>query len=113
MAWRKVIRLLIEDIDRIERFLEGLDQDRFINDERTVIAVCYAFVRIGQGVMQLPESIRAARPTVPWKEVRHFRNFMVHVYMAVDPLGLYETARKDLPGLRRVLQSVLDSTAAT
>lgn len=74
MPWRKVIRLLIEDIDRFERFLESPDQDRFINDERAVIAVCYAFVRIGQGVMRLPESIRAARPAVPWKEVRHFRN---------------------------------------
>lgn len=55
-----------------------------------------------------PEEFRTAHPEVPWREARHFRNFMIPVYMAVDPIRLYETARSDLPLLRRSLSALLN-----
>ena len=109
IPWQKILRLMVEDIDRIDQFLDGMDQQSFLRDERTIFAVCYAFVRIGQGVVMLPDEFRAAHPSVPWREARHFRNFMVHVYMAVDPLRLYETARNDLPQLKRSLGDLLNT----
>jgi uncharacterized protein with HEPN domain len=34
----------------------------------------------------LRDDFSAAHPEVPWKDARHFRNFMIHLCMAVDPL---------------------------
>ncbi|MBX3406421.1 MAG: DUF86 domain-containing protein [Phycisphaeraceae bacterium] len=64
---------------------------------------------LARGVVILSDEFRAAHPSVPWKEARHFRNFMIHVYMAVDPLRLYETARNDLPLLKRALGDLLNT----
>jgi uncharacterized protein with HEPN domain len=109
VPWRELIRLMIEDIDRIQSFIGDMSKDDFVRDERTVFAVCYAFVRIGQAVLQLPESFRDRYPNVPWKEARHFRNFMVHVYMAVDPARLHDTAVSDLGRMRAALSGILAS----
>jgi uncharacterized protein with HEPN domain len=85
----------------------GLDKDAFVNDEKTVFAVCYAFVRLGQAVAQMPSAVTGAHPDVEWGDIRHFRNFMIHVYLSVDPARLYETAKGDLPALAAKLRAVL------
>lgn len=86
-----------------------MSKEDFVRDERTVFVVCYAFVRIGQAVLQLPETLRDRYPDVPWKEARHFRNFMVHVYMAVDPARLHDTAVSDLGRMRNARSAILAS----
>lgn len=98
---------MVEDIDRIARFIDGRSRDEFVSDERTVFAVSYAFVRLGEAIQHLPESLLQQHPEVEWRDIRHFRNFMVHVYQAVDPARLYDTARSDLPWLRSKLEDVL------
>ncbi|MCL4741496.1 MAG: DUF86 domain-containing protein [Phycisphaerales bacterium] len=106
-AWRERVRVKIEDAERILRFIGDLDRDSFRADEQVVFAVCYAFVRLGEAVSHVPESVRDANPRVEWGEIRHFRNFMIHVYPAVDPGRLYDTAHADLPPLIEKLRGLL------
>ena len=64
-------------------------------------------MRLGEAVAKLPEAVKSAHPDVPWPKVRHFRNFMVHVYLDVDPSHLFATAKKDLPVLAAQLRRTL------
>lgn len=100
---------MIEDIARIESFIGTLDRDAFINDQKSVFAVCYAFVRLGQAVEHIPDEAVDAHPEIEWRSIRHFRNFMVHVYLMVDPARLFDTAKTDLPPLAAKLKALLDS----
>lgn len=106
-VWRDRVAGMIEDIRRVESFITGMDRAAFARDERTVFAVAYAFVRLGEAVGSVPDDVKAAHPTVPWGDIRHFRNFMIHVYHAVDPIRLYDTALADLPGLADLLAQVI------
>lgn len=108
-AWRDTVQVMVEDIDRITRFIGGRSREEFMADERAVFAVCYAFVRLGQSVINIPEAVRAAHPQVEWGDIRHFRNFMVHVYLSVNPGRLHDTAETNLPTLRNKLVAMLAS----
>lgn len=100
---------MLEDIARIDTFIGDLDREAFIRDDKSVFAVCYAFVRLGQAVERVPPETTVAHPEIEWREIRHFRNFMIHVYLMVDPARLYDTARQDLPALAEKLTDLLGS----
>lgn len=109
--WQDRIRGMIEDIDRISSFIGGRTREEFIADEQAVFAVCYAFVRLGEAVFHVPQEVAAAHPEIEWGDIRHFRNFMIHVYHAVDPARLYDTAAQSLPPLRPKLAAMLGDPA--
>ena len=106
-GWIDRLRVMIEDIERIRAFIGSMNRDTFAGDEKTVFAVCYAFVRLGEAVAHIPSEVIEAHPEIEWREVRHFRNFMIHVYIAVDPVRLYDTARADLPLLAPKLRAII------
>lgn len=110
-GWRERVRIMIEDIERIDRFIGDLDRDTFRISEQTVFAVCYAFVRLGEAVAHVPEDVVSGHPEVPWRDIRHFRNFMIHVYPAVDPARLFDTAKQDLPPLAGMPRAMLGPAA--
>jgi uncharacterized protein with HEPN domain len=98
---------MLEDIERIGAFIGTLDRESFSRDDKTVFAVCYGFVRLGEAARHIPAEIVDAHPEIEWREIRHFRNFMIHVYLSVDPGRLYDTAKADLPGLAIRLERLL------
>jgi uncharacterized protein with HEPN domain len=107
IAWQDRVAIMLEDIARIRSFIGALDRDSFIKDDKTAFAVSYAFVRLGEGAGHVPEDIRIANPQVEWTSVRHYRNFLIHVYQAVDPSRVWETARDDLDPLEAGLRELL------
>src|SRR5579862_9578002 len=98
---------MLEDISRIRAFIGTLDRDGFIRDDKTAFAVSYAFVRLGEGAGHVPEDVKKANPQVAWKNVRHYRNFMIHVYQAVDPGLVFDTAKADLDPLEAGLRELV------
>lgn len=111
--WRERVRVMIEDIDRVGEFVREHTRESFATDDRAVFATCYAFVRLGEGVAAVPPDVVGAHPEIEWGDIRHFRNFMVHVYMSVNPARLYDTATDDLPGLRAKLVALLETEERT
>lgn len=108
--WRDRVAGMLADIERIQTFIGTLDREAFCRDEKTVFAVCYAFVRLGEAVGHIPSEVAAANPAIEWRNIRHFRNFMIHVYLAVDPGRLYDTAGTDLPALAAKLRTMITSS---
>jgi uncharacterized protein with HEPN domain len=99
--------MMLEDIESIRTFVGDHTRESFGSDQMAVFAVCYAFVRLGEAVVHIPEAVRSANPSVDWANTRKYRNFVIHVYQAVDPARLHDTATTDLAplaeGLRRML----------
>ncbi|HHN78779.1 MAG TPA: DUF86 domain-containing protein [Phycisphaerales bacterium] len=100
---------MIESIDAIGSFLEGVDRESFASDLKTMYATRAAFTTLGEAANRLPESFRDAHDGVPWKDIRRFRNFVVHVYDKIDVSLMWDTAVQDLPPLREQLAKLLES----
>jgi uncharacterized protein with HEPN domain len=82
------VRLYLEDIlsacEKIARFTSGMTQEAFVADERTHDAVLRNLEVLGEAAKRLPEATRQQMPEVPWRAISGLRDFVAHVYFALD-----------------------------
>jgi uncharacterized protein with HEPN domain len=98
---------ILDAVSRIQTFTSGLSFDEFQRDERTVQAVEYNLIVIGEAAGRMPPDIVAAHPEVPWREMRDLRNVVAHGYFAVSVSTVWETITGDLPPLLALLTGLL------
>ena len=79
-----------------------LESDRvfFLALLKLVEIVCEAATRI-------PESMQAAHPGIPWREIVGTRNRLIHGYDAVDYDILWNIVTVDFPPLSRQVKALL------
>ena len=58
---------------------------------------------IGEAANHLSDEFKATHPTIPWKQVTGFRNFIVHHYWDTDWSEAEQTIALDLPAIRSAL----------
>lgn len=93
--------------EAIKKFVDGISSDEFRDDLKTIYAVRAGFITLGEASGEVPDAFREEHAEVPWRDIRQFRNFMVHVYFEVSPERLYETAISEIPPLVNVLRKLL------
>ena len=91
---------ILQAIERIESFVDGMDYDAFVADDKTLSAVVRKLEIIGEAVKQLPESFTKQHPTTPWKQIAGMRDKLIHFYFGVDPLLVWQTVQNRLPELK-------------
>jgi len=112
-AWRFRIHDILDAIESIRSYTDGMEFATFENDRRTVDAVVRNLTIIGEAATRVPEPVVDAHPDVPWIEMRAMRNLVVHEYFGVSNRIIWDTAKSNLPPLVAPLQAILDSTRDT
>ncbi|MGW8181028.1 MAG: HepT-like ribonuclease domain-containing protein [bacterium] len=82
--WQHRITDIIEAIEKIQRYVEGMGFDAFEKDSKTIDAVIRNFIIIGEAARRVPEEVVESRPSIPWRLMGDMRNFAVHEYWGVD-----------------------------
>lgn len=106
--WRLRVSDIIAAIERVGRYTVGLDQAGFVRDEKTVEAVCFALVVIGEAVTNVPETVQKEAPQIPWRRMKGMRNIAAHEYFGLDLSTVWQTATVDVPALLPLLKSLLE-----
>lgn len=97
-------------ISRIESYLDGVTEERFLETPLLQDGVIRQIQIIGEAAKRLSSDVRAAHSTIPWKDVAGMRDKLVHDYMGVDLDAVWDTAKRDIPALKNALESPDDST---
>lgn len=92
-----------ESMQKIARYVAGMDRAAFLADDKTVDAVVRNVEIIGEASKQLPEDFKARHPQMPWSQMAGMRNRIVHDYAGVDLELMWEVVTKSLPELERLL----------
>jgi uncharacterized protein with HEPN domain len=107
---KRSLSLLIEDIleslDKIGCYTEGLTQDSFERDEKTSDAVVRNLEIIGEAAARLPENFTSLHPEIEWAKIKGLRNRIVHEYFGVDLLIIWQIIEKDLPEFKKSLMAI-------
>jgi len=107
---RRATPLLVEDIweaiEKIERYVAGLDRDAFLNDEKTIDSVVRNLEIIGEAANRLPENFRTQHSEIEWRKIIGLRNRVVHGYFNIDIEIVWEILQKDLPSFKSQLSSI-------
>ncbi|WP_440948012.1 HepT-like ribonuclease domain-containing protein [Methanosarcina sp. T3] len=90
-----------------ERFIEGMDFDEFVSDEKTTFAVRHTLEIIGEAVKHIPDEIGKEHPSVPWRKITGTRDVMIHAYFGVDLNVVWKTANERLPELKKDIEKIL------
>lgn len=102
------IKDVLENINRIEIFINGMNYDDFVNDEKTHYAVIRCIEIIGEAVKHIPPSFREKHPEIPWKDMAGMRDKVIHFYFGVNLESVWLTASKDIPNLKPLIFKVLE-----
>ena len=105
--WRLRVSDILAAIERVGRYTAGQDQAGFVRDEKTVEAVCFALVVIGEAVGNVPEAIQKEAPQIPWRKMKGMRNIAAHEYFGLDLSTVWQTATVDVPALKPFLRALL------
>ena len=103
--------LLLKDIltalERIDSYTKGMSFEAFVADEKTVNAVIYNFLVIGEAVKLLPQTVTGKYPEIPWRQIAGMRDKLTHTYFSIDYELVWKTITIVLPQFRRVIQKIL------
>ena len=105
--WRERLDDILEAVERIINYTEGMDFDHFSSDPKTIDAVIRNLMVIGEGSKHIPEEIQARTQELPWVDMRGIRNVVVHEYFGVSNAILWETVRNDIPSLVEPLRKLI------
>ena len=82
-------------------------KDAFLGDPKTQDAVVRNLEVIGEAAKNVSEGLKATHPDIPWKRIAGMRDKMIHAYFGVDLRLVWEVVERDLPELRRTVDSIL------
>ncbi|HMK90327.1 MAG TPA: DUF86 domain-containing protein [Methylocystis sp.] len=89
-------------------FVEGLQQEDFLADERTKQAVAMSLLIVGEAVTRLqrnhPEFLDQHR-NLPWRDMVGMRNRVAHGYFDLNFPLIWDTVQNDLPNLLKGLET--------
>ncbi len=90
----------------IENFVEGMNFEQFINDDKTSSAVIRKFEIIGEATKNIPENIREKYSQISWKEIAGMRDKLIHAYSEVDLKLVWMTIKQRIPELKTIIEKI-------
>jgi uncharacterized protein with HEPN domain len=98
---------MVEAAEAIDRFLAGMDREKFEIDDLRQSAILQKLTIIGEAAARLPVEFRDSHEQIEWRDIIAFRNIAVHEYFAVDWSIVWVAATHDAPKLRAQVESIL------
>jgi len=98
---------MVDNAEKAISFVNGMDYDAFLNDDKAIYAVIRALEIIGEAARQIPENVREANPDIPWREIAGMRNKLTHEYFGVNTKVVWRTVQEDLPVIIPALKKTL------
>ena len=94
---------ILQAIDDVAEFTEGMDFEQFSGDKKTFNAVIRSLEVIGEATKHIPAAFRKRHPEIPWSKMAGMRDVLIHDYMGVDHMTVWKVAKERLPEIRPLL----------
>jgi uncharacterized protein with HEPN domain len=100
---------MLQAVQRIRDYLDGLSEMQFIGDALRQDAVIRNLEIIGEAAGKVSSELHAVHSDMPWADIAGMRHRLIHGYFAVDLAIVWATVKRDLPRLEEQVRSILSN----
>ena len=100
------LRHMIEAIENIQKFLEGMSYEQLVNDPKTMYAILSLFGILGEAANNLSTEFCASHPEIPVSDIISMRNRLIHKYFEIDLRVIWNVYENELDSLQSVLKKI-------
>ncbi len=90
-------------------YVKDMDFEQFKGDRKTYMAVIREFEIIGEAVARIPRDVKMHYRNIPWRDIKDFRNVLIHEYFGVDLEIVWKVIHKELKELLVVVHQILET----
>lgn len=94
---------ILDAINRIKRYVKGIDWELFEQDDKTQSAVIRQLEIIGEASKRLSIELKA-KIDLPWRQIGGMRDKLIHHYIEIEMKEIWATIEKDLDRLETELK---------
>ncbi|MCL2720502.1 MAG: DUF86 domain-containing protein [Treponema sp.] len=101
---------ILEYIGRIWKYTEEInDADELFekNEQLNLNASLTLLANIGENVSKISEKLKKEYSNIEWKQIKEFRNKIVHDYTGIDLVIVYEIITNDLKILNPEIEKII------
>jgi len=92
---QKYLEEMINDLNTIIHYMDGVDEDMFVNNAQLIDSVSFRFVLLNSSFKNLSNDFLLKHPQIPGHLISSFRNRLIHEYGKVDYHIVFVTAKYD------------------
>lgn len=82
--WRSYLADISTACEKVVRFTVGMDREAFFGDDRTYHAVIHCLLIVGEAAKHIPGDVRRRIAGIEWRKIAGMRDFLAHVYFAIN-----------------------------
>lgn len=105
--WRFRIQHILDAIASSRCFLGGMTEEQLAADKKTLNAIAWELMTIGEAARHVPADVEASYSEIPWPQMRGMRNHIVHGYDNIKVQIVWEVVTHDLPPVVPHLERIL------
>ena len=99
----------IEAIEKIETYSKDFEfAEDFYHDTKSFDASMMQFVVIGELISRLDNDYKATHNTIPWLQIKDFRNIIAHDYFGIDADEIWSIIQYHLVPLKSNIQELIN-----
>jgi uncharacterized protein with HEPN domain len=96
-----------ESIENIISFTSDFSFEMYCTDIKTIHAVQHNFMIIGEAAARVSDEYKELHKQINWRQVKDFRNVIVHDYFGIDNSIVWDIIQLHLPELKLRIDELL------
>ncbi len=102
-----ILGYLLEQVEVVEEYISGQDEDLFLRDKKTKDAVLLRLMMIGEYGPKIDITIQQRFSEIDWSAIKKARNFYAHAYRGVDWVLVWNVVETELPKLKKQIEHII------
>jgi uncharacterized protein with HEPN domain len=100
---------ILECIERVETYTAS-GKEGFLSSPIAQDATLRQLQVMAEATTQLSDHLKANHPEIDWRSLAGFRNVLVHDYLGIDLIKVYQVTEENLPSLKAAIERMVEES---